>query len=179
MNAFIRHLGQHYSQLSPLIKQAHIGTIRLEGEVFVRHGNALARLMCRVLKMPRAGESVQLIVDGFHEEDRMRWHRTFDGHEMRSGFIAQDDFLIEHLGPLKLWLKLAVDADGSLDYHLKRTSLWGIALPKWMAPELKASESEREGNYDFYVGISLPLVGKLIEYGGLIRLLPTPEGLAG
>jgi len=172
MNAFIQHLGEHYSQLSPLIKQAHIGTIRLQGRVFVRHGNALARITCRFLRMPQASEAVYLIVDGFHESHSIRWHRSFAGHSMQSQFQAEGPFLIEHLGPLRLWLKLKVGDNGSLQYQLQRTSLWGITIPKWIAPGLVASEADCQGDYEFYVKISLLLVGMLFEYGGVIKLSP-------
>ena len=175
MNAFKTHLGEHFTALSPLIQQAHLGQIRLCGKVFVRHGNQVARLLCRVLNMPAQGESVNLIVDGFHEADRMRWIRSFDGHEMQSNFQQQGEYLIEHLGPLKLWLRLSVDDSGSLNYQLKRVSLWGISIPRWLAPGLIASESDQDGGYYFYVKIALPFVGKLIEYGGLVTLSPATQ----
>lgn len=176
MNAFKRHLGEQFAALSPLIQQAHIGTIRLEGDVFVRHGNPVARLLCRILNMPREGETVKLVVDGYHESDSMRWNRCFDGHEMRSNFQQDGEFLIEQLGSLKLWLKLSVDDNGSLHYLLKRVSLWAISIPSWLAPGLVASESDQSGGYHFYVKITLPVVGKLIEYGGLISLQADPGG---
>ncbi len=172
MNAFQRHLGEQFVALSPLIQQAHTGTIRLQGEVFVRHGNFIARILSRILNMPAASESVALVVDGYHEPHGMRWHRSFDGHEMQSHFQEQGDYLIEHLGPLKLCLKLQVTATGAVNYQLKRVSLWGIRMPTWLAPSLVAWESDQSGDYNFYVKISLPMVGKLIEYGGLISLLP-------
>ncbi len=131
MNAFKRHLGEHFTALSPLIQQAHVGTIRLEGTVYVRHGNRIARFLCRMFNMPAAGEKVKLVVDGYHEQHSMRWHRSFAGHQMLSNFETQEKFIIEHLGPLKLWLKLSVDGNGSLNYQLERVSVGRISIPGW------------------------------------------------
>ena len=86
--------------------------------------------------MPHAGEAVKLMVDGYHEAQSMRWHRSFDGHKVHSNLQQQGEFLIEHLGPLKLWLKLKVADHGLLQYQLKRVSLWGVRIPKWLAPWL-------------------------------------------
>ena len=174
MNAFKRHLGGNFTTLSPLIQQAHTGQIRLQGNVFVRHGNHLARWLCRFLNMPGEGETVKLVVDGYHEQHSMRWNRSFDGHKMQSTFQEQGECLIEHFGPLRLWLRLEAD-NGALHYQLKRVSLWGVSIPKGLAPGLVASESEQAGQYNFYVKITLPAVGKLIEYGGLITLVPVSE----
>ncbi len=171
MNVLKRHLGEQFSALSPLIQQAHIGKIRLEGKVYVRQGNTIARMLCRMLNMPDEGESVNLIVDGYHQQHSMRWNRCFDGQLMKSNFQEQGPFLIEYLGPLKLWLKLKVDDKGTLNYRLKQVSLCRVPIPAWLAPGLVAFESDQSGGYDFYVRISLPLVGKLIEYGGLISLV--------
>jgi len=169
MNAFIKHLGQDYDDLAELIKQAHLGHIRLEGNVYVRHGNTLARLFAGILNLPPAGESVHLVVDGYHEEQQMRWDRKFDGRLMQSCFRVKGEYLIENMGPACLWLTLGVE-QGVLQYNLNRVSLWGITIPRWCAPRLVAYEKEVGSDYVFGVLIELPIVGKLIEYSGALQL---------
>jgi len=171
MNVFIRHLGKQYPDLAELIKQAHIGDIQLTGSVFVRQGNLLARLLCKLLNMPKAGESVQLVVHGSHTDHEMRWSRTFDGHVMQSCFKEHGPYLVEKMGPISLWMQLRV-ADGALEYKLIRARFWGLPLPAFLAPKLKACEMEKTSGYDFAVRIDLPVIGKLIEYGGILKLSP-------
>jgi len=172
MNAFVRHLGEDYQKLPGLIQQAHHGVIHLEGNVFVRHGNMLARLFAGILKLPPAAESVQLTVDGYHEDSQMRWLRNFGGHQMQSCFRLEGDYLVENMGPVRLWMKLVVEQD-TLQYKLCRASVWGVTIPAWFAPGLNAFEKEDNGNYIFGVRINLPVLGRLIEYGGTMRLHPS------
>lgn len=169
MNAFVKHLGEKYSDLAGLVKQAHTGHIRLEGNVYVRHGNGLAKLFARVLKLPPAGESLRLVVNGYHEVDQMRWQREFEGHRMQSCFRLKGEYLVENMGPVKLWMKLGVD-QGVLEYHLSKASLWGITIPRIFAPRLNAYEKEVDHHYVFGVRIDLPILGKLIEYSGQLQL---------
>jgi len=168
MNAFVKHLGKNYNSLAELVKQAHTGDIRLEGDVVVRHGNSLAKYIARTLKLPPAGESVHLVVNGYHEEQQMRWQREFDGHLMQSCFRLNGEFLVENMGPVKLWLKLVVE-QGVLQYHLSKASLWGIRIPSLLSPRLSAYEKEVDQDYVFGVRIDLPILGKLIEYSGKLQ----------
>lgn len=169
MNAFVTHLGDAYAGLDELVRQAHSGEIRLEGPVRVRRGNRLASLLCDVLGLPPSAESVQLVVDGRHLPDCMEWERDFGGVKMVSRFVLQGEHLVERMGPVRLWLKLAC-LQGRLEYRLVRASIWGLPLPGRLRPTLEANEMEEGGCYRFRVAVGLPLVGRLIEYAGRLRL---------
>jgi hypothetical protein len=89
---------------------------------------------------------------------------------MQSRFRLEGEYLVEKMGPVKLWMKLRVQ-NTVLEYELVRASIWGVTLPARLAPQLRAFEKEEAGTYVFEVRIDLPILGKLIEYGGQLQLL--------
>lgn len=100
--------GCSYSNLNDVVKRAHIGTIKLEGNASVSRGNAMASVLCSLLRFPPSAASIKLTVIGQHFSDQMIWGRAF--------------------------------------------------------------EAEVAGLYQFSVCVSLPLLGKLIAYEGVLAL---------
>lgn len=173
MSSLFQHcLGDQYHTLAPIVTRAHQGTVALEGQVWVKHGNALARLLCKLLKMPPQTDQVTLRVHGEHHDHEFFWNRTFGEFEMRSHFVREGAYLVEKLGPLNMKLKLSVEGS-TLHYRLQKTTFWGIPIPALLAPKVIAKEGEFEQFYRFSVYVRLPLIGLLVCYGGDMTLIPT------
>ena len=169
MNAFIKHVGDDFQKLHSIVQQAHIGNIKLSGNVRVSRGNFLANILCQILGMPKSTERVLLTVDGQHTENTMVWNRRFGDVEMISHFVLDGDCFVENMGPIKLWMTLS-NQDGELVYRLEKSQFLFIPLPKLLSPTLFAFESENNGKYVFAVKVGLPIIGKLIEYSGELGL---------
>ncbi|MFW5427495.1 MAG: DUF4166 domain-containing protein [Methylophagaceae bacterium] len=169
MNAFIKHVGEDFQHLHSVVQQAHIGDIKLSGNVRVSRGNFLANILCQILGMPKSTESVLLTVDGQHTAEAMVWKRRFGDVEMISNFVLDGDYFVENMGPIKLWMMLN-NQDGELVYTLEKSQFLFIPLPKILSPTLLAFESENKGKYVFSVSVGLPIIGKLIEYSGELDL---------
>ena len=110
-----------------------------------------------------------MTVEGDHLPDRMIWNRRFGALTFVSCFRLRHGRLIESVGPFHLQLRLEV-RDHRLHYVLERATLLGIPVPRSLAPDLEAWESEREGRYEFAVEVRLPLIGRLVRYEGLLEL---------
>ena len=121
------------------------------------------------MKLPPSAEKVAMSVEGEHLPDRMIWNRRFGERKLESCFRLQQGRLIESLGPFRLQLRLEV-RDDRLRYVLERATLFGIPVPRSLAPDLEAWEGEREGRYDFAVEVRLPFIGRLVRYEGLLDL---------
>lgn len=171
-NLIEEHLGPAYANLDEVLKRAHTGAIKLTGNVSVTRGNVIARWLCDLLRLPPSAASVQLTVNGQHFPDQMLWDRDFGGIKMRSRFFKEGAALAEQFGPLKLWMKLTVD-NGSLRYTLIKTTILGMTLPARWAPRVMAFEAQAADFYQFGVEVSLPIIGKLITYGGMLSLIGT------
>jgi hypothetical protein len=121
------------------------------------------------MRLPRSNPKTDLVVTAWHFPDQMIWSRTFDGRVFESTFRRDDDFLVEKMGPLSLYLQPIAEG-GRLVYRLIATQLGPITLPAALAPSVTAWESERDGKYQFEVSVSLPLFGKLVRYSGSLDL---------
>lgn len=166
---FKKCLGDKFKDLAPLVRQAHVGNTRLEGDVVVERGNMIARLICNVLGMPPATAKCRLVVIGHHDTKRMNWNRHFDDHVMNSYFYQDGEYLVERLGPMHM--KMALDViDGVLTYSLIKTKVFGIPVPAFISPRVSAVEQQHEDEYRFSVSVVIPLVGKLIAYSGDLKV---------
>jgi len=170
LNALQLCLGKDFTRLLPVVQQAHLGRIELQGHVSVMRGRGLGAVLASILGMPAANPQCFLTVSGDHLQDRMIWRRSFDGKKLESNFLRDGDYLTELMGPLKLRLMPRVKR-GRLHYELRGTQIGRIALPGFLMPKLIAWEGEADGFCEFEVDIGLPLIGRLIRYAGRLKLV--------
>lgn len=158
-------LGDKFEQLSPLVKKAHVGSTRLEGDVCVERGNFIAQAICGIFRMPPATPKCHLVVRGEHYPGRMTWNRFFDDFPMNSNFYKSGDMLVERLGPINMHMALDVTG-GTLTYTLEKTRIWGIPIPRFLSPKVCAVEQQEGDKYSFSVVVNAPFIGKLVSYRG-------------
>jgi hypothetical protein len=168
-NALQACLGDDFARLPETIRRAHVGNVRLTGQARVTRGGALANALANMMGLPHTSDRVEMTVEGDHLPDRMIWSRRFGARKFVSCFRRRHGRLIESVGPFHLQLRLEVH-DHRLRYILERATLFGIPVPRGLAPDLEAWEGEREGRYDFAVEVRLPLIGRLVRYEGLLDL---------
>jgi Domain of unknown function (DUF4166) len=168
-NAFDACLGAALDRLPHTVRCAHIGKIRLNGFARVMRGSMAANLFANSMDLPAASDRIAMTVDGEHLPDRMIWNRQFGSRQFHSCFTLDRGRLIESLGPFRLRLRLEA-RDRRLHYVLERVTLFGLPVPRVLAPHLEAWEGEREGRYEFAVEVRLPIIGRLIRYEGLLDL---------
>jgi hypothetical protein len=168
-SAFKTCLGAAFDQLPETVRRAHVGRIRLSGHARVMRGGIIASKLASAMRLPAAAERVAMSVEGEHLPDRMIWNRQFGEQRFRSCFRLDGGRLVESLGPFRLHLRLEA-RDQRLCYVLERVTVFGLAMPRALAPGLEAWEGEREGRYDFAVEVRLPIIGRLVRYEGLLQL---------
>ena len=168
-NAFKVCLGHDFERLPDTVRRAHVGTIRLSGHARVTRGGIIAGILANAMGLPAMADRVEMSVEGEHLPDRMIWNRRFGDRRFQSCFMLDRGRLIESLGPFRLRLRLKVQ-DHQLRYALERVTLFGLAMPRSLAPHLDAWEGERAGRYDFAVEVRLPFIGRLVRYEGLLDL---------
>ena len=168
MNLLAQQMEGGFERLNPLLKTVHSGKQRIQGFAEIKRGNALARLICNIFGFPPEHPHCPLTVDCEHRTDAMLWHRNFNGMKMQSHFKAKGDYLIECLGPLQLYLQPREEG-GQLNYHFSATCFLHIPLPNFLSPSIEAWEKELNGEYHFYVCVTMPLVGEVITYSGIMQ----------
>lgn len=168
-NALIDCMDGAFAKLPDIVQRAHRGTIRLSGTANVERGKGLGGLIAFLLRLPKSNPKAGLVVTAWHFPDQMVWSRNFDGRAMESTFRRDEDFLVEQIGPLSLFLQPMCEG-GRLVYRLIATQIGPITLPRVLAPSMTAWESERDGKYAFEVSVGLPLFGPVIRYFGTLDL---------
>jgi hypothetical protein len=180
---FRRLLGELWAELPVALRAIHGGNTMLTAEgvaTVERGGGLLSRLVARLFGFPRAGENVPVRVTFERQPGGEVWRRSFAGHPFESrhseGKGRAEHLLCETFGPLRFGMALVVE-DGRLRYVLRNWSLFGLPLPRLLAPGGPAEEIASDGRFHFDVTIGHPLTGLIVRYRGW--LVPQTGSVAG
>jgi hypothetical protein len=170
-----RLLGDAYGKLPTSLWRMHElkDTLAAEGIATVTRGKGfLARIAAAIVGFPKAGENVPVRVDFRNESGVERWTRTFAGKSFHStqeqGKGRYEWLVCERFGPLMAGMALVVE-DGKLRLIVRRWSLFGIPMPRALAPRGDSYEYEADGRFHFHVEISHSLTGLIVKYQGWLE----------
>jgi hypothetical protein len=175
--------GPAFFELHPLLQGLHRHGGDLSGTIEVEIPGGLAglagRALAKRLGVPIDGARHELSVKISHQVDGLHWDRCFDGRTiMRSLFVPvgrrPTGYWMERSGPLKMYLTVDI-VDGGWYWRCLRLRVKGLRLPVWLFPKSRAYKRIEDGNYRFYVGFSVPLLGTILSYSGLLQPVPTNE----
>lgn len=168
--------GEKFLELHPLLQKLHTKGGKLTGEVKIHYGNGLAGIIGRRLakKMNLPGEGAhQLQVDISHSDDGLYWGRCFNNQASvislfkPVGTIKKGHW-VETTGPLTM--NLTVDIlEGGWYWRCLKVAFMGVPVPIWLIPKATAYKIIDSGEYRFYVQFSLPVLGALVSYQGLLQ----------
>jgi hypothetical protein len=170
-----RLLGTAFDNLPPALQQFHgDGQTRVwRGLADVRRGQGgVARLISALLGFPAAGSRVPVSVAFSPEKGGERWTRTFAGKVFSSvqaeGAGRDEYLLVERFGILSVAIALVWDGD-RLYLVPRRWRLWNIPMPGFLLPTGESFETGLEGRFSFDVNISVPLIGLIVAYRGMLE----------
>ncbi len=173
-----RILGDAWDALPAPLRAMHhrAGPQVAAGQADVGRGrNLLARLVAFVLGFPSAGQQVPVQVVFTPHAGGERWTRTFAGRSFTSfqsaGRGTSEHLLRERFGPLTFDLGLVVE-EARLRLVVRRWSLWGLALPLFLAPGGDSYETVIEDRFYFHVEIRHRLIGLIVRYRGWLEIRP-------
>jgi hypothetical protein len=167
---YARAMGARFDRLPPRVRDMHdlTGDAGAAGEGVVRRGGGLAWLVGRLMGFPPAG-SHPLQVAFAAQGGKERWTRDFGGHVFSSELSQAGQGVIERFGPLRFAFDLPSDSEG-LQMVLRRWTLFGVPMPRFLAPRIAAREWQEGDRFRFDVGMVLPLLGEVTHYTGwLVR----------
>lgn len=164
-----RLLGTAWGKLPASLQKLHTAG-KAEGRAKVEVGrNPIAWLIAQVVGFPKAGDDIPVNVSFEKKEDGELWQRTFAGHSFSSfhmeGRGRSERLLSEQFGPSRFNQALVV-ADGKLSFIVRNWSIFGIPLPRALAPMGNAYEQEVDGRFHFHVEIKMPIIGLIVRYQG-------------
>ncbi len=166
-----RVLGARFDALPEVLRRFHDapgggrarGTLRVE-----RASGPLRNALASLLRLPKSGEHVSVMLEVAIEGDRERWVRHFEGRRLETVQWARGDLLMESFGPTAFSSALVVD-ESCLHYEFRRAWLIGIPLPRQLAPLVDGRADAGDGGWNLTVRIEAPFVGKLVQYQGWVE----------
>jgi hypothetical protein len=165
-------LGDKFEELPVELKRFHgtLGYHTFEGSCVIEGPKTwAARLLAKMLHLPEASAEAPLLFHLQMARTWEQWERHFPGRVMRSVLEHNGEFLVEALGPSRLFF-LPVFADGRLSLNLKHMTFCGIPCPRWLFPRVKADETGSGGVLHFDVAAAVPLIGQLVAYKGYLNV---------
>ena len=130
---------------------------------------SLARLIAAVVGFPRASADTPVSVTFDCFDTAEVWTRKFGDAVFASrqfeGRGRSERLLCERFGPLTFAMALVLSGD-RLSLVLRSWRLFGILLPMWIGPSVKAYETVEDGRFRFDVKIRHPLAGLIVGYRG-------------
>ncbi|WP_291843633.1 DUF4166 domain-containing protein [Maricaulis sp.] len=165
-------LGSAWECLPEATRQLHSPdpAVLLEGRVDIERGaNPLAGLLAFGIGLPRSGIDQPALVRVSREPDGELLERWYDGRHFATWQGREAGLLVERFGPFLLRFELQMEAD-TLQFRQHSVACWGIELPGWLAPAIRASERGDAVSHRFDVALRLPLLGQIIRYQGEVRL---------
>ncbi|MBI3678217.1 MAG: DUF4166 domain-containing protein [Proteobacteria bacterium] len=171
-----RTFGKAYETLPGPIQIMHDGTgvWRASGRSEIVLGRSpLAHLLALVMGFPKAGADVPVTVTFETRNGEEKWTRNFAGSVFSSiqaqGRGRSVHLTCERFGPLTFAMALVRDG-GKLRLVIRRWSVFGIAMPRFLGPRGETYESVEDGKFCFHVEVALPVVGLIVRYRGwLVR----------
>jgi hypothetical protein len=165
---FRRLLGSTIDDLPAVLREAHDSRIdqRWRGVARVEtHSNPLARLLCRMMRLPAAGTAIPVTVRFERRGTAEHWHRNFAGRSYRSTLVERDGLMIERMGVATNIFRVSVE-DGTFRLDLIGFRFLGVPLPSALRPHCHAREHECDGHYVFDVPVELWPFDRIIRYTG-------------
>ena len=184
MSAIVEEwFGKGFAELHPLLQRLHREGGVLSGPVEISFGQgfagSLGRRLASRMGVPTAAGAHRLQVNIHSEAGVLHWGRSFNGQsEFNSKFQPVGHYpsghWLEQSGRLSLVLGVEV-RDGSWHWQHRRTSLFGIPIPRALCPATLASNGIEGELYRFSVEVRAPALGKLLGYSGTLAPNPSIE----
>ncbi|MBS0296269.1 MAG: DUF4166 domain-containing protein [Proteobacteria bacterium] len=174
-----RLLDEAWDRLPEPVRDLHDlnGSAVFEGRCEVERGSGpLAALAALIMGLPKAGRDVPVRVEfGIDGDGAEVWRRSFDGKALVSvqaeGSGLSQWLIDERFGPITLGLGIVVSPDsGRLSVLLRRWSLFGLPIPRFLGPRGGGSEFvDDEGRFRFDVDLGFALIGRIVRYSGWLK----------
>jgi hypothetical protein len=169
-----RVMGESFEHLPEVTRRLHRGrpAVIAIGEAEVTPArNAAARIVARAFGLPGVAgrQPVRVVIES--RDGREHWTRFFGGKPMRSILRAAPGQLIEEqFGPFSLRMRLLAKS-GGLDMQRVSGCLWGVPLPGFLLPQIRATERVDDyRRHAFDVEVAAPLVGRLVAFKGWLEV---------
>lgn len=158
-----------FEAMPAVVRAAHSPdpACELEGRVAIEGAERwVARAIARMFGFPASAGDAPASVTIERDGDGETWIRRFGAATFASHLSRRPGGLVERFGAFAFDLDAHADESG-FALSIAGVRLLGIALPRALAPSTRASACvDAQGRYRFDVTITLPVIGRLVQYSG-------------
>jgi Domain of unknown function (DUF4166) len=130
-----------------------------------RGSGLLSRLIALVMGFPRPAMDAPMTIRMEADVKGDVWRRDFNGSILRSVLRAEEQLLVEQMGPAAFHFRLVPD-DGGITWMLVAMRLCGVPIPRTLHPRMHAREAADGERYLFSARAEYPIIGLLVHYRG-------------
>jgi hypothetical protein len=175
---YTRLLGASWPQLADPVRVIHGAetTVRARGRLRITHGRSpLARVLARVLRLPRASDASETRLVITSGSDGQTWRRSFGDRRIDTRqYEAGASELAERFGLLEFRFHLEALAGSLLFRQVEASVLLGsvrVPLPPGCVPRVDAREDAAgERRVGVHVCVAFPGVGPILTYEGTVDI---------
>nr|WP_298682810.1 SDR family oxidoreductase [uncultured Dongia sp.] len=172
---YARVLGNDFRRMPVPVQSLHalITTTEVSGRGRVERGHdPIARLIGWLFRFPPAQEDVPVTVRFTIGAAGETWQRDFAGHRFRSRLasrrLGDRIILTETFWPLTFDFDLT-GHERALEMKVKGWRVFGLPLPRKLAPQVSAGERAEGDRFTFDVRIALPWGSLIVHYRGFLE----------
>jgi len=163
-----RILGDRFEALAPVLRRFHSqpnGGVAQGKLQVIRAPGRLKAILAAVMRLPRQQDAAVMRLEVSPTRDGERWTRFIGQSTLITKQTAWKSLLLEKNGPVCLGLEIDI-VEGGMVFRTRRAWFIGIPLPRWLTPEAEATALPVDNGWALVVRLSLPLVGRILEYRG-------------
>lgn len=177
---YARVTGDAWFHLAAPVRALHSpgAATRARGFLRVAHGpHRLTRIIARLFRLPAPAAATPTDLSIAVLDDGEQWQRAFGSTLVETHQFSDGLDLVERYSVLEFRFRLEA-SDRRLSYHQREAALrflmFGLRLPGSLAPRIEAhEEAVAPGRVKIAVTVTLPIVGLLIAYDGIIDVAET------
>lgn len=166
-------LGDEFEKIGSPLREflKEMGELAAVGTFNVRRRGGLPGMFLGTfLGFPQSGECVPLTLKVQRTAAWETWNRDFSGRPLVSHHTREASYLVEKLGPVKIYHTLTVDG-GALLHEAYRTTICGMRVPRVLAPKVTAVGTPGDLGWDVSVKVNFPLIGTILSYDGKVAVV--------
>ena len=180
MNIYRDILREQWDDISPKVRNSHLSDEVLHATCsldVVGSSNVLGTIISRIVSFPAPMKSAKVELHIRSTPHGELWERKFPDRNLRSvQSQSPDGHLIDRFGMIAFWFRLESSNGGIIHHHVRtyiKLGFLNLRLPMFKSPKVISHEEPDavEEASRINVSVSMPLIGQLLSYSGIVRLL--------
>jgi len=169
MGVYQKILGEDFEKLGAALRSFHDEPRRVTGRLTVTHSELwVPKFFVWLMRLPKAGLDLETTLEVAESSESEKWDRQIGAVKLVTRQYSRDGRLVEAAGPINFVFDLKEEG-GAMVFHHYRSELFGVPMPKRIAPIIDARVDPDARGWAVCVNIQCPRYGTICKYEGRIN----------